>query len=104
VVAQGRNELAGVPNTTTFWLERDATVDVSGFPSPPGAGGNCINWTFLGNHIADGEYVTFSAGVPTYHLDNDTFFDGVDTSHVIPVGLQCGGEMRSIPCCAAGCS
>jgi hypothetical protein len=103
VTAGSRGELAGVGDATSFWLQRDVTVDVNGFPSPPGLGGNCIDWSFLGNHIADGEYVTFSGGTPTYHLDYDTTYDGSDTSHTIPSDLECAGVTRSIPCCQAGC-
>ena len=92
-------DLAAVSDSTTFWLERDITADVAAVPSPPGPGGNCNNWTFNGNHVADGEYVTFLSGVPTYHIDNDTFYDGSDQSHVIAGDLQCT-DSRSIPCCA----
>ena len=38
-------------------------------------------------------------GVATYHFDNDTFYDGVDTTHTQAGVLQCGGEIRSMPCC-----
>jgi hypothetical protein len=97
--AQTFGDLATVPDTTTFWLQRDTTADVNAIPSPPGPGGNCNNWTFNGNHLADGEYVTFAGGVPFYHLDADTVYDGVSTSHV-DADLPCGGTTRSIPCCA----
>src|SRR5205085_11408726 len=99
VHVQQAGDLSAVPDATTFWLQRDITVDVSAIPSPPGPGGNCNNWTFNGNHLADGEYVTFVGGVPTYHFDADTVYDGMSTSHVDP-DLPCGGAMRSIPCCA----
>ncbi len=97
--AQLAGQLAGIADVTTFWLQRDTTEDVNAIPSPPGPGGNCDNWTFNGNHLADGEYVTFSGGVPDYHLDADTVYDGVSTSHV-DADLPCGGTTRSIPCCA----
>lgn len=41
------------------------------------------------------------SGVPTYELDADTFFDGIDTSHAAPGALPCGGITRSILCCTA---
>ena len=57
---------------------------------------------FVGNHLADGEYITFdAAGVPTYHFDNDTFYDSVATEHVTPGDLDCGGQTRAILCCNA---
>lgn len=102
VRAAGAGELAAIPAGTTAWLQRTTTVDVGGTPSPAGPGGNCSNWTFTGNHLADGEYITFdAAGVPTYHFDSDTTFDGVDTSHAAPGALDCGGVMRAILCCYA---
>jgi len=77
---------------------------VNGQDEHAGAGGRCNNWTYMTNHISDGEYATFDVvGVPTYHLDNDTFFDGVDTTHTIAGDLQCGGEMRNIMCCFIEC-
>jgi hypothetical protein len=102
VRAASAGELAAIPMGTTAWLQRTTTVDVGGTPSPAGPGGNCNNWTFNGNHIADGEYITFdAAGVPTYHFDNDTAFDGIDTTHVTPGDLDCGTVMRAILCCNA---
>jgi hypothetical protein len=85
---------------TTIWINRTTPEMVNGTLSQPGAGGRCNDWVYSTNHISDGEYATFdTVGVPTYHLDNDTFFDGVDTSHTITGDLQCGGTMRTIPCC-----
>lgn len=100
VLAAARGQLASIPAGTTAWVQRTTTVDVGGTPSPPGPGGNCNDWTYATNHIGDGEYMTFeTAGVPTFHLDNDTLYDAFDPSHAIPGDLQCGGEIRSILCC-----
>lgn len=102
VVAAARGELADIPMGTTAWLQRTTPVTVDGMELAPGQGGNCQDWLFIGNHLADGEYITFDAtGVPTYHFDSDTFFDGIDTNHTVPGDLQCGGEMRAILCCNA---
>jgi len=102
VLAEGYGQLAAIPAGTTAWLQRTTPVEVGGTTSAPGQGGNCVDWTFVGNHLADGEYITFDAvGVPTYHFDNDTFFDGVATEHVTPGTLDCGGQMRAILCCNA---
>jgi hypothetical protein len=102
VSAAERGELAAIPMGTTAWLQRTTPVTVDGMEYAPGQGGNCVDWTFNGNHLADGEYITFdAAGVPTYHFDSDTFFDGVDTTRAQPGLLQCGFEMRAILCCHA---
>lgn len=102
VEAAARGELADIAMGTTAWLQRTTPVTVDGMEYAPGQGGNCVDWTFNGNHLADGEYITFdAAGVPTYHFDSDTFFDGIDTNRTVPGDLQCGGEMRAILCCHA---
>ena len=102
VLAASAGELSSIAAGTSAWLQRTTTVSVSGTPSAPGSGGNCSNWTFNGNHLADGEYITFdTAGTPTYHFDADTYFDGIDTTHVVPGDLDCGGVMRAILCCFA---
>lgn len=102
VMAAARGELADIAMGTTAWLQRTTTVSVDGVDSPAGPGGNCNEWRFNGNHLADGEYITFDApGVPTYHFDGDTFYDGIDNTHILPGQLECGGQMRAILCCAA---
>lgn len=102
--AEAAGELAGIPEKTTAWIHRTTPETVNGSVSQPGAGGRCNNWVYTTNHISDGEYATFDvAGVPTYHLDGDTFFDGVDTSHTITGDLQCGGVSRAIFCCFPAC-
>lgn len=104
LVAEKAGELATIPAGTTAWVHRTTVAMVNGVPSNPGPGGTCNNWTYSTNHIGDGEYLTFDAvGVPTYHLDNDTIYDGVDNSHTNPADLQCGGTMRSILCCFQAC-
>ncbi|MFO0685124.1 MAG: hypothetical protein U0234_23900 [Sandaracinus sp.] len=105
LVAQAAGELAGIPIGTTAWVQRTTTAQVGGVDSAPGPGGRCNDWSYATNHISDGEYITFdTAGVPTYHLDNDTIFDpnnpGVHTSADLP----CGGATRSILCCNAACT
>ncbi len=102
IVAHGLGQLDAIPMGTTAWLQRTTTVDVAGVPSLPGRGGNCADWTFEGNQAADGEYITFdAAGVPTYHFDADTAYDGIDTTHITPGDLDCGGLTRAILCCHA---
>jgi hypothetical protein len=115
VAAQNAGEalFKAIPQGTTGWVQRTTTVSLvgttpvttGGTPSAPGPGGNCNNWTYGTNHIADGEYVTFdTVGTPTYHLDNDTIFDPQNPGvHTIPNDLQCGGFMRSILCCYQAC-
>lgn len=94
---------------TTAWIHRTTPEMVNGMMSPPGPGGRCNDWTYATNHISDGEFVTFDLDMatmktkPAYHLDNDTFYDGVDTTHTITGDLQCGGTTRNILCCFPVC-
>jgi len=102
VLAASAGELSSIAAGTSAWLQRTTTVSVGGTPSTPGSGGNCNNWTFNGNHLADGEYITFdTAGTPTYHFDPDTYFDAIDTTHAVPGDLECGGATRALFCCFA---
>lgn len=104
LAAEAAGELAGIAQGTTAWIHRTTDTMVGGNPSPPGAGGRCNNWTYVTNHISDGEYITFDmVGTPSYHLDNDTFYDGMDTTHTITGDLQCGGMSRAILCCFPTC-
>lgn len=102
--AEAAGEFAGVAAGTTAWVHRTTMAMVDGVMSAPGPGGRCVDWTYGTNHIADGEYVEFlSGGTPVYHLDNDTFYDGQDTTHTIPDQLQCGNMTRAIFCCHPAC-
>jgi hypothetical protein len=93
-----------IPAGTSAWLQRTTSAMVMGNPSAPGPGGRCNDWTYMTNHISDGEYITFdTVGNPTYHLDNDTIFDPMNP-HVIVGDLQCGGQTRSILCCYQSCN
>ncbi len=93
-----------IPAGTSAWVQRTTTAMVMGNPSAPGPGGRCNDWTYMTNHISDGEYITFdTVGNPTYHLDNDTIFDPMNP-HVIVGDLQCGGQTRSILCCYQSCN
>lgn len=105
-VAQG--ELNGDPSITTgvtAWIHRTTPETVGATVYPPGPGGRCNDWLFNGNHLADGEYVTFtkSGAIVTaqYLLDSDTIYDAT-TNHVQP-GLDCGGVSRRILCCHPRC-
>ncbi len=104
--AAAHGELSTIPQGTTAWIHRTTTAIVSGTPSAPGPGGRCNDWTFNGNHLADGEYVMFdTVGVPTMHLDNDTVYDpGSPGLHTITGDLECAGETRSILCCHPSCT
>lgn len=99
--AEAMGALVNVAQGTTAWLHRTTPGPNA---EPAGPGGRCNDWTYATNHIADGEYITFDVlGVPTYHIDNDTFYDGIDTTHQIQGDLQCGGEVRNIMCCFPKC-
>lgn len=100
--AEAQGEFAVVPQGTTAWVQRTTPELVNGMVSEPGLGGNCVNWTFVGNHLADGEYAVFgSGGSVSYFLDHDTFYDGIDQTHTIPGDLQCGVVNRTLFCCNA---
>lgn len=103
--AQAQGELAAIPQGTTAWVQRTTVAMVNGQPSQPGPGGRCNDWTYATNHISDGEYITFDqAGVPTFHLDNDTVYDSAAPGvHTIGGDLECGGAKRSILCCYQAC-
>jgi hypothetical protein len=104
LAAQG-GQLSSIPQGTTAWLQRTTTVMVNGTASAPGPGGRCNDWTYMTNHISDGEYITFdTAGTPTYHFDNDTIYDPANPHvHTNDADLQCGGASRSILCCFTAC-
>ena len=100
----------------TYWLHRvsltvtmgsDGGWDPNGVSSAPGPGGRCNDWTYPTGHIADGEYVEFSNGVPVYHFDKDTRYTGMASDGHAGSGPDdggpCGGAMRGILCCAAHC-
>lgn len=105
LVAEGKADnlepvLTNLANGTTLWVHRDTPELVNNVMSPPGPGGRCNDWIYNTNHISDGEYATVGLlGDLTFFLDNDTFYDGVSTAHVLMGQLECNGELRAIPCC-----
>lgn len=104
VMAAAKGEFAAIPGGTTAWLHRTTNADIGGVPTAPGTGGRCVDWTYQTNHISDGEYVDFpGGGAVNYFFDNDTFYDGVDTTHTQPGLLECGTQMRAILCCNPPC-
>jgi len=106
-IAAAANEFAAVPAATTAWLHRTVpVVDELGANLAPGTGGRCIDWTYADNLTADGEFVTFNGGVPTYTFDDDTLFNAAapEPNPHVQVGLlECGGVTRSIACCHPPC-
>jgi hypothetical protein len=102
--AELAGELAAVPVGTTAWVHRTTIADVMGMPSDPGIGGRCEEWTSLANDVADGEYVELGGGMVQFFLDDDTTYDGVDTSHTQAGLLECGMQTRSILCCNPTCT
>lgn len=104
VMAELAGEFAAIPGGTNAWIHRTTPADVLGVPSAAGSGGRCVDWTYTTNHISDGEYAEFpGGGAVNYFLDNDTFYDGVDTTHTQPGMLECGTQMRAILCCNPPC-
>jgi hypothetical protein len=104
LLAEAAGELAALAAGTTAWIHRTTVAPVMAVNSAPGTGGRCVDWTYTTNHISDGEYLEMGAGgVPTYFLDGDTFYDGVDTTHTQPGMLECGTQSRAILCCNPPC-
>jgi hypothetical protein len=98
------NELTTIAAGTTVWVQRTTSAMIGGVPSAPGPGGRCNDWKYNTNHIADGEYATFTTmGTPTYHLDSDTIFDNMPGLHNDPTDMPCNGVTRAIMCCYAKC-
>ena len=93
--AEMQGDFAALPPApgTTFWVHRLTATMFNGMMVQPAATSRCADWTYPTNHINDGEYATAGAGgALTYTLDMAPLeFD--------PVGLQCNGESRAIPCC-----
>lgn len=97
-----------IPNGATIdaWVHRTTPEIVNGVMSAAGPGGRCNDWTYATNHISDGEWVSISNANGTFNytfnLDPDTVFTPTPMGHA-QADLQCGGEMRYIPCCFTKC-
>lgn len=100
--AEAADELAGLVNTFA-WVHRETIEDVEAVPSAPGPGGRCVDWTDGTGMFADGEWLEFTAQGVVYHLDADTFYDGLDSSHTDAMSLPCANIMRSVLCCNTAC-
>jgi len=99
VVALERGELSDIPAGTTAWVQRTTVVTLDDITYPPGPGGRCNDWNLDSDHLADGEYASFDTqGVPTWHLDTETQYDGISTEWAQPGMLSCGSP-RSLLCC-----
>jgi hypothetical protein len=103
LLAEAHGELSLIPQGTTAWVQRTTVALVNGQPSEPGLGGTCLGWTYPGDHIAGGEFLTFDqTGVPAFHLDPDATID-FNAPHPFPPELMCHGALRSILCCHPAC-
>ena len=110
LLAQSKGELADFGDLTGtattsggIWLHRLTPVEVGGSIYQPGAGGRCNDWTFPGNHIADGEFAELIDGELVFHFDQNACYtgnvaDGCAGEGPLDGGL-CGGVSRIIPCC-----
>jgi hypothetical protein len=101
-MAELAGELDGVVNFTA-WIQRTTIESVDGTPSAASPGGRCVDWTTDVDTLADGEWVDFTEAGLVYHLDPDTFYDGLDGSHADPAALPCAATTRAILCCNAAC-
>jgi hypothetical protein len=84
------------------WIHRTTVESVDGVPSAPGIGGRCLDWSDSASMLADGEWADVTPGGVTYHLDADTFYDGLDPSHTNPM-LPCAATTRAVLCCNPAC-
>ncbi len=101
--AADNGELMTLTAGTTVWLHRTTPAMLEGVTYSADLGGRCVDWTYGTNHLSDGEYLEIGVDGPTFHLDSDPFYDGIDPSHAVPDELQCGDTLRSIPCCNQPC-
>lgn len=101
-MAEDAGELDGLINTSA-WIHRETIESIDGVPSAPGPGGRCVDWSDGTGMFADGEWVDFGVADIVYHLDPDTFYDGLDSSHTDPVERPCAMVLRAVLCCNAGC-
>jgi hypothetical protein len=102
LLADQAGELAGMVNITA-WIHRTTVESVEGVPSAPGPGGRCVDWSDGTGTLADGEWVEFAADGLVYHLDPDTFYDGLDGSHTDALAFPCMAVARSLLCCNPTC-
>lgn len=102
-IAENKGELVNVPDGTA-WLHRTTPEMVNGTMTEANPGARCNNWEYGTDHLADGEFITFAGGVPTYSLDATP---GLNPDNMFPQnntpGLPCqgdlGGPQRVILCC-----
>lgn len=102
LAADEAGELEGMVNITA-WIHRTTVESVEGVPSAPSPGGRCVDWSDGTGTLADGEWVEFGPDGLLYHLDPDTFYDGMDGSHTDAVAFPCMTITRSVLCCHASC-
>ncbi len=96
VEAEAQGDFAAVPAGTTFWVHRIVATLFNGVMIQPDTRARCDDWRYPTNDVNDGEYLTIGAGgVGTFTLDADPNPNG----SMDPNGLDCGGQMRAIPCC-----
>jgi hypothetical protein len=102
VDAEQAGELDGL-GAATIWIHRTTIESVEGVPSAPGPGGRCVDWIDATGTLADGEWAEVAADGIVFHLDPDTFYDGLDSSHTDPLAFPCMGVTRALLCCNAPC-
>lgn len=101
LAADQAGELAAL-GSFSAWIHRTTVEAVDGVPSAPGIGGRCLDWSDAASMLADGEWADIAPDGVTYHLDADTFYDGLDPSHTDPM-LPCAATMRAVLCCNPAC-
>ncbi|MCR9162363.1 MAG: hypothetical protein ACE37F_31550 [Nannocystaceae bacterium] len=95
VEASDQGDFAAVPAGTTFWVHRVVATMFEGVMIQPDTRSRCDDWRYGTNDVNDGEYATVTAGALDFTLDADPNPNGGSD----PLGLDCGGITRAIPCC-----
>jgi hypothetical protein len=118
VRAASKGEFANKLTTSeTAWLHRTTSVTVSatspkivvlGQPATMGQtytvgpASRCNDWSYMTDHLNDGEYIDFSSGLatPTFHLDDNPSAIQAGTKD-IPCGHN--ATLRDVLCCYPKC-
>ncbi len=99
--AEAKGELATVPNMTA-WIHRTTPALVGAEVNSGGSGARCNDWRYGTNHLANGEFATFSGGAVSYDLaPADKLSFGTASSS--GSGRLCGTVNRAILCCHPKC-
>jgi hypothetical protein len=117
VSAASKGELSTLTTSDTAWLQRTTSVTVTatspkivvlgqmgamGTTYTVGPASRCNDWSYMTDHLNDGEYVDFASGTstPTFHLD-----DNPSAIQAATKDIPCGhnATLRDVLCCYPKC-